>query len=722
MADRVNERQGVRYLASYGLEDQVPTLQVLGSLLQGVLADGPAAGMSVPDASRALKDATGLTFDPVELRACAENPALGISVTTNEPPFLLISSEARQTTLRRLEDASSSESAVLDEWAREVSSSPGTPHVEPSAIVEDLRLFYFHVVLAHGLETVTLAYGRREHALQFVDQLGSETWERIPERVPGYRAFCRRVFPDFFLQASGKRAALVAQMLDRTFELCRLNLAPADSKALVSSLSGLTVYLDTNVVFRLLGLHGPAAHLDVRRTLALAAEAKAVARVTSRTLSEFEGAARTAIREGRRFVAPQALLGLRAESDDKAFFTGYHQLLGSSTLSQDDLLSSVRHVERTLEAFGVKVWTEKVASVEAQTDEVAKIARELHDLYEDVQATRAPEKRRAVPWETAEHDAFHLQLIQLLRDPRTTSFGRSKYWFLTYHRVLARKALAMAGNRVPCTMMVEQFHQLLRSVLPRSGAFDETFVRNLHSPLFQIHRGNYTSAMEQVVARLVQYRALASEHFANIVSDTALVSRVVHALNQPGPRAEKAVDALIESRLNTELQIERETRLRATRRAQEESQRASAAVAAAKADAERRAAAEQRATELEEQLSTTTARLQQVEAEVTAERRASQSAKQRTRMILAVGVRGVGALLCVTAIGWLWAIRRGEIAFQGTRLHPLALTLGLLGGAAVSMFPSRKTAIGAVVTFVLSVLGVSSGSPTSAETTSTTSK
>jgi hypothetical protein len=401
-----------RYLASFGLESHVPLELVIGSLLQGVLADGPIAGLSSGDAVARLRAATGLEFDERDLRACAEkNPEMGVTVTSHEPPFFLISSSQREETLRRLESAAAFEDRVLREWAADLLRGPKAPRIGIDEFVEDFRLFLRSVAVERGVETVVLAYGDQREAVAFLNNIDGETWERIPERFAEYRRYCREHFPEFFPGAEGNRAAFIASVMDRTFELCRLNLAPTASKLLLANLSGLTLYLDTNVVFRLLGLQGPAAHLDVRRVLALASKAKAVARVTPRTLDEFESAAESAITKGLKFVAPEALLRIRADAPEHEFFAEYHRILSRTPLSKPDLLASVRNIERTLEAFGVKVWTEKTKAVEARADDVNSLATELKDCYEAIQAARPPASRKAISWEQAEHDAYHLVLL-----------------------------------------------------------------------------------------------------------------------------------------------------------------------------------------------------------------------------------------------------------------------------------------------------------------------
>ncbi len=686
MSEKVDPRLATRFLAAYGLEANVPTDLVVGSLLQAVLAEGPTGGMSVGAAALELERATGLRFDSLELRRCAKDPSLGITVTSHEPPFLIIATSQREEVLARLKTASAAEAAVLEEWAQRLLAEKGSPSIAVSDLVADFRHFLLKVAIQHGMETVVLAYGEQSEAVKFLSNVDADTWTELPDRAPDYRKFCREQFPTFFVQATGSRAAFVSNLLDRTFELCRLNVAPAAGKLLLDNLSGLTLYLDTNIVFRLLGIQGPPAHIDVRRVLDAARQAKAALRVTHRTLDEFESAAAHAIRSGAKFVAPEALLGLDSGLSDHEFFMGYHHLLARARLSESDLLASVRNIARTLDAFGVKIWTEKTAAVEERRSDVDALGRDLFDYYQEIQLSRPPQSRKPVSFEQAEHDAYHLTLIELLRPQNARTFGSAKFWFLTAHSALMRKARSLGPkNRPPATILVEQLHQLLRSVLPRSEAFDQTFVRSLHSPLFQAHRANYTAAMQQVATRLAQYKNLGAEHFANIVADAGFMSRVAESTAQKTDGAD--LSRLVDERLQAELNSEREARLTAARRAKEESTRADEALAREQRSAVALKATEDREKALAQELDD--ARKALLAADQRDALRAEDTKRFRRRLKL--GLRIALSTVVLAGVAWLWLSWTDGSTVRGTQLNAVAVTVSAFSVAACLIWPRKMT-------------------------------
>lgn len=664
----------LRYLAAFGLEETAPIEQILGWMVQAVLAQGPQGGMPLHEVAASIKTATGLDFDSHELRRCIEtNTATGVTVTTNETPYCLITPASREDTLLRLKRADETEKLVLQEWVDELKTLPCWPTgVKSDELLADFRLFCASVSLCHGVETVALIYEKPESQRKFLEGLDANVWANIPERVSGYRQFCRENFPGFFLQATGARAAFAGNVLDRTFELCRLNLAPSTSKILVEQLAGLTAYLDTNMVFRLLGIEGPAEHLDVRRMIEHGHKAKVVFRITQRTIAEFDSAIKGIFKRKRniRILPPEALIKLDPNLDDNSYLQEYHRLLTASRSNQLDLLASFNFVGRILERLGVVVWTEKESEVEKHSDKLNSLTRELRDNYEKREEKKSPNQRREITWDLAEHDAFHLVLIDLLRPKRARSFTERKFWFLTSHVSLARRASQMAGDGVPQVILFEHWCQLLRSVLPRSQNFSETFVRSLRSPLFQAHRADYAKAHQVVLGRLASQAGLPSEHFANIFADRAFMAKVAVTVMQDKPDVDSEVAALVDQRVLNELERERQQRVEVTQKLREETKRAESALATATMLSERLRSNDDDMKQLRQELA-------KVSSDLTEEKAAVgelKGFKEDLKKYFSFGSAFVVVLLTVAL--WIWF--RDGMAIRGLPVNIVAATVFML--------------------------------------------
>lgn len=558
-------------LAALGLEDKVPSELLFSWLAQTILARGPLAGLTLDEIAEKIERETGLEVDRIELRrsikAC---PDCGISITNNDPPYCVISTQKRDETLQRLSEANERQEDTLRRWANGIVSAMGRPEIEPEWLVMDLPAFFVAVAIHHGVESTVLGYGERESARRFLDEVDERCWSSIPERVCGYLAFCRQVFPSFFVTATGERASFIASVVDRIFELCRLSLASDARRIVAGKFVGVTVFLDTNILFRLLGMHGPAACLDMRRIIELGQEAKVQHWVTVKTLDEFLSAARKAARsQNMRRISPHAVLSLNSNIDDRSFFEEYYRVSKGRVMSYSDFLASLSGLERALERFGVRVWSDRVSQIE-RDDEVRLLARRIMDRLQAAEEKKAPSMRKEIVFDTAFHDAVHLKLVEVLRPRGARGFTGAKFWFLTLHNLLSRFASERAGASMPPSAIhLDHWHQLLRSAVPRAESHDATLARNLRSPLFQVQGANYFSAMESIAGRLANYSNVDPEQAASLVIDSGFIAQVAFGMSGDSEFNDESVDLLIESKLAIQLQREREQRSQVSRRLEE---------------------------------------------------------------------------------------------------------------------------------------------------------
>lgn len=701
-----------------GLESEVPVDNVLGSLVQVVLAQGPVAGLTIDEVSVGIEDISGLRFGREEIAACVQgNSALGMSLTSHDMPYALISATARAETIARLDRALQSEAAVLRDWAeQQCLRETKVVGVVPEWLREDFPRFFANVALYHGVESVALAYGDQGEISRFLKEIDPEPWAEIPERVPGYREFCRHVFPEFFLNANGVRAGVVASTLDRVFELCRLNLSPNASRLAVRQLSGLTAYLDTNVLFRLFGFQGPSGHLDIRRALGAGSQVGAVFRVSPRTVEEFRTAATKKIRErALSFVPMEALVNIDPNLRDRDFLEEYYKVARGRAVGTRDLLAGLAKVERTLELFGIRVWNEKTDEVSRANAEVESVSSELRQVYEDIELQKDPQQRRTITREMAQHDAHNLILIEKLRPQAARSFCDAKVWFLTFHHAFSRfsQRRSKKNSKAAAVIMFEHWTQLVRSVLPRSDDFDRTFVQNLRSPALHGHGANYHTAMNLIAGRLATYRSLPDDHFAAIVVDSSFASKVASKMSEETGVSDETLAKLVDERVAEEAASEREHRLRAEQRLVESmAQRAAASREATAATEElwsvkqEAAMARSNLAETRRQLSDATKESERLRLESAA---ASEDAKRRRERIQ-TALRGGVSLLLLGLLIAAWTRIQDDWTVAPTQVNVFSISVVLLGTIGALLFWGNKTirtaiAIGAPILLAALAVG-----------------
>jgi hypothetical protein len=237
--------------------------------------------------------------------------------------------------------------------------------------------------------------------------------------------------------------------------------------------------------------------------------------------------------------------------------------------------------------------------------------------------------------------------------------------------------------------MFEHWTQLIRSVLPRSEDFDQTFVRNLRTPILHGHGANYHSAMSKIAGRLATYGALSDDHFASIMVDSTFGTRVARVMSDNPRIADKDLAALVDERVAQEASREREGRLRADQRLSESIRRSEEASAEAATALEELWSAKKQVTEVRDAYSGVSKEL--IEAQKAAETLrgekaalAHEAGAYRTKVHRNVRL-GVAALIA-GALVVLWSVGIEEATIKGTEINAVAASI--LGVAVVGALVS----------------------------------
>jgi hypothetical protein len=121
------------------------------------------------------------------------------------------------------------------------------------AMREDLNAWINKIVARHGAEAALLLYPdavRTRRLFENIDQLGTRF---LPERSPAVSAVRDDALRDFVRQPTADQRTYLAGRLNTAFYLTVLTLDPAATKLTQENARGSRLYLDTNVLYAVLG-------------------------------------------------------------------------------------------------------------------------------------------------------------------------------------------------------------------------------------------------------------------------------------------------------------------------------------------------------------------------------------------------------------------------------------------------------------------------------------
>jgi predicted nucleic acid-binding protein len=517
----------------------------LGAMLRDlVLAAAAEAGTggvfeSLESVQHAFAALWGLDIEPEEIRAArdlliGEGKARplgdGFGLTTDALAELDVL-KAESENLRKL---------AFGAWATEVHSEwPGLSRDDFRDLVADLEAWLEHIIVRHGVEAALVLYPQHPRAERVLEQIETLTCSVLPARDPMLAEIREAALRRFVRQPSPAQRSYLANRLNTAYFLTVLTLDPAASKLMQDNVKGHRVYLDTNVVYAVIGLAGSAHEtISALRLLDLTRQLGYTLAVTPWTVAEL----RASLGRAREYVLARRLprrelADLLAQSHDNSIVASYWAAYRDRGIHPRDFFDYHEQFERLLEGHGVTVVDEGTTAIERN--------RELIDAHVALLEQHLPEGAEP-DVKVLEHDVKHRLLIERLRGDGNVRFTNARYWFLTRDGKLPSYAAdTLDGSRVqlPFCVATSAWLQVMRSFVPRTDDLDKTIVDLLTSACIPMLPHLPEWVVEEVVGRMDQYENADPRLASQVLADTALVDDIRNAPeDERGRRVDQALE------------------------------------------------------------------------------------------------------------------------------------------------------------------------------------
>jgi hypothetical protein len=554
-----------------------------------------------------------------------------------------VSEKSAETALAALHDW---RTWLLERW-------PGLTQAHLEQLEEDLRAFLTHVLHRHGAEAALLLYPEDPGARELYQALEDEGLDFLEPTDSEVEEIRPAALSHFIRRPSESQRLYLGQSLNTTYFWTVLTIDPDAAELVKDIAKGQRVYLDTNLVYRLLGVQGPRFVLPARTIVNTTQEVGYECCVTPWTAEEFRTSLERAQDYLRRYPLPPSEyseLLAEATSDDD-FVTAYWRQVKDRPLKIEEFGSHYYEVELLLEELGVGVTTEGCTAidqrVEQVTDEVALLARVLHGKY------RHPE--------LLAHDVKHRLLVEHLRGRGPRRFANAGYWFMTFDSVLPRYDLHARrehGGDLPFCVSAGSWFQIVEAFRPKVEDPRQALADLLASPYVRYRRELSKETAQAIVARVQLHSGGNPELAARVMMNSALVEEI-EAASSPAAQTERIDRAIVAAAKQAQ-----EDARAAQAEAERERQRSAEVERAAQrsireADLKRQsevAAAHERAerTRRQEEERRTDALAQQKEQHDAQVRNLERIALAQTRRLKALAIAvivGIAAIVGVLALG-----------------------------------------------------------------------
>lgn len=444
-------------------------------------------------------------------------------------------------------------SAAIGEWrAFVISNWPGLSGDQLDLLEAQLQTFLLQVVRRHSAEAVTVLYSDDPEAERRYDELENAGLGYLdPVDDPDVEAIKAAALSHFIRNPSEPQKEYLGRSLNTAHFLGVLSIDP-EAAALVREIaSGQIVFLDTNFVYRVLGIQGPR-HLRAARTiLETTKEVGYRCCVTPWTVEEFKRSLERARAHVNRYPVPSSEYAalLDEVTSDEDFVTAYWRQAKDSPIKIDDFYAHWREVEVHLEQLGIEIYTEGCAAIDHQTDAI----NDEVSLLGKVVAAKPKSPRKAITGgyrhpELLAHDVQHRLLVRRLRGAGNRTFANVGYWFLTFDSVLPRydhQARRGTPETLPFCVSAGAWFQIIEAFRPKTENVLKTLADLLASPYVRYRRTLSKAAAQDVIARVQLYKGGNPDLAARIMMNSVFVKEIESTEPDSTERIEHIDNAIV---------------------------------------------------------------------------------------------------------------------------------------------------------------------------------
>ena len=550
-------------------------LEAQEDLVLAALAEAGGSIDGIAACAAAISALFTLDYDDIEI-ARAVNSLLARGDVERSGTHFVLSDAERE----RLEEAASESvrvaSQAITEWLRSVAARfPGLSQEEQGFLRADLDAYLRVVIQRHGAEAALLLYPDDAEAQRLYEDLEDLGFDFLEQRSPRVHHIRQFALSQFMRNPTEAQRAFLSQNLSTGYFWTVLSIDPEGARLVQELAAGQRVYLDTNFIFRLLGIQGPhyirPAEILLERTHSAGYETC----VSPWTVEELKRRLRASRDFLKRFpVPPSDYAGLAADaSSEDDFVTLYwRRVRDEPGLKVDDFLAYYSEVETHLAAIGIPTRGEGCEAV----------VRRHQDIHEEVVILeRVMHGGRQRALKTLQHDVMHRLLIEKRRGDANRTFATAGAWFLTYDSVLPRyDNLARRGtSELPFCVSAASWFQVVEAFSPKSGDLTQALADLLASPYVRYRRTLSKESAHAIVARTHLHADGTPELAARVLMNTAALEQIEGA-SGTDEQVAKIDSALIEAA--REVQEE-------AQRAKEQAEEAREHAVRAEAEADRRA-------------------------------------------------------------------------------------------------------------------------------------
>lgn len=442
--------------------------------------------------------------------------------------------------------------SAIDSWRERLLQSE--PYYlddeEAKTLADDLVAFLNTLFVRHGAESIRLISGTQNSVIDF-DILGALAC--LPKRSQKLLEIRQVEFPRFVITQEPSEIRFLVSLIKKAVTYLSGVCDPSVISVLRERLKDKRVYLDTNVVYRLLGLQGTDNQVSIESTVNLLNSYGVKIILHNKTAEELSKRLHYDAKILKKYsIHPDlARVGTKYRSDDN-YISTYWAQTSKTGISVQDFIDHNKHFMDIIHQYGVEP---NIDDTRLPPDNEAR----LNELDSALRIAYVPRDSYGKSDSAFEHDAYVLTFIETLCHNNNPSLANSPAWFVTADRSLISfvRSASYTGPLKTLVLLPSQLFQVLQFTLPANEEYEKCFLNLFAQSYIPSYSELPNQTIHEILGRINMYRGT-PQLAEKILSDTLLVRRYnTIAEDEEETRDEFIRDALTEKASETEKELER---------------------------------------------------------------------------------------------------------------------------------------------------------------------
>lgn len=399
-------------------------------------------------------------------------------------------------------------------WIEQLRTTQEISSELENCLLQALPIFLRSLFIKHGVSSYELLTSTDNGDSFDVKQIAHDVSQQFDD---AYSNNIESLLPTIFQMIS---QATVIEYLKHSIEKAVGYISEVISdenlKQITDSLKNLTVYLDTNTIYRLLNLQGTSRYESIKETLDFCRENGVKLKVSALTKKELSSRLRFDARVLMKFPTKTNLsnAGYKYRTSDN-YVSTYWQQSKATGISVSDFIEYYKNFDILLDA-------EKIKTEDIEVDEQPLIDRAKH-FYEKM-SLRDPDHEKSDPslW----HDAYNFAYVQKMQKADAKNAIDTQCLFLTTDHALT--AFQREDHEIkefpPVVIAPSQLLQMFAFSKADSG-YEETFIKFFASSSLGISFKYSNDDIQEILSRIGHYNGITPDIAEKILTRQLVNSR-----------------------------------------------------------------------------------------------------------------------------------------------------------------------------------------------------